>query len=183
MSNVVAWRNHLTGPSLEALGFKYGSDKSKDDHKYVDLYAALFDSIRDRVTNVTELGFAKGHSLDMWLDYFPAARIWGVDVNKGHIVQRRFKHKPRVSLIQADLYRATTTPRSIGLEDESMDVVIDDVGMHEQEHQEIVLHRYWRRVRPGGFYIIEDVEWDRADEARGGSATPGGRISPCRTPS
>tara|TARA_B110001452_G_scaffold51021_1_gene38988 strand:+ start:1284 stop:1574 length:291 start_codon:yes stop_codon:yes gene_type:complete len=95
-----------------------------------------------------------------------------------HIVQRRFKHKPRVSHIHAK-----TTPRSIGLEDESMDTVIDDVGMHEQEHQEIVLHRYWRRVRPGGFYIIEDVEWDRADEARGGSATPGGRISPCRTPS
>lgn len=35
--------------SLERLAYRMGTDKSKDDHKYVDLYASLFDPIRDTV--------------------------------------------------------------------------------------------------------------------------------------
>ena len=33
-------------PTLEELAFYYGTDKNHDDHKYVDLYAALFDPVR-----------------------------------------------------------------------------------------------------------------------------------------
>ena len=49
--------------SLEEIAYKYGTDKSKGDHKYVDLYMMLFDPIRTRVRNVTEVGVAHGQSL------------------------------------------------------------------------------------------------------------------------
>ena len=33
-------------PTLEEIAYKYGTDKAKDDHKFVDLYMSLFDPIR-----------------------------------------------------------------------------------------------------------------------------------------
>ena len=52
-----------------------GTDKSHDDHKYTDLYASLFDPIRDRVLNVTEIGIAMGQSLQVR----SRAHAWGRD--------------------------------------------------------------------------------------------------------
>ena len=41
------------------------------------------------------------------------------------------------------------------------DVIIDD-GLHYDETQMTTLENLWSRVRPGGYYIIEDVtEWSR----------------------
>ena len=48
--------HHEAPVSLETLAYKYGTDKSKDDHKYVDLYHSLFHDRRHRVHNLTELG-------------------------------------------------------------------------------------------------------------------------------
>ena len=48
--------NTIATPSLETLMFYYGTDKSHDDHKYVDLYSALFDPIR------AALGSTKRHA-------------------------------------------------------------------------------------------------------------------------
>jgi SAM-dependent methyltransferase len=56
--------------SLETLAYKYGTDKSKDDHKYVDLYHSLFADRRHRVYNVTEIGVSTGQSIAVWADYF-----------------------------------------------------------------------------------------------------------------
>ena len=42
-----------TETSLEDLMYRYGTDKGKDDHKYSDFYAALFDPLRRRGLNVT----------------------------------------------------------------------------------------------------------------------------------
>ena len=66
-------------PTLEEIAYKYGTDKAKDDHKFVDLYMSLFDPIRLKVRNVTEIGIASGQSLQMWIDYFSEAHVWGID--------------------------------------------------------------------------------------------------------
>ena len=39
---------------------------------------------------------------------------------------------------------------------EQLDIVIDD-GSHRFLDQQATLHVLWPRVRPGGFYIVEDV--------------------------
>ena len=40
---------------LERLGYRHGTDKSRDDHAYVGTYAMLFDPIRLSVVNMTEV--------------------------------------------------------------------------------------------------------------------------------
>ena len=52
--------NRSQAMDLEALAFYYGTDKSRDDHKYTDLYALLFDARRHSFLNVTEIGIMSG---------------------------------------------------------------------------------------------------------------------------
>ena len=50
--------SEMNNSDLEDLFYKYGTDKSKDDHGYSDFYSILFDSIKDTVTNMTEIGIS-----------------------------------------------------------------------------------------------------------------------------
>ena len=148
---------------MEELAYLYETDKSHDDHKYVDVYASLFDSIRDRVSNFTEIGVATGQSMQMWNDYFHNAKIYGLDKQVGKFVRAHFVTQPRVKLKQCDAYSRSTTgleaakaPCGLAWSEGSMDIIIDD-AQHVQHSMEKLLVHFWRFVRPGGYYIIEDV--------------------------
>ncbi|KAL1515873.1 hypothetical protein AB1Y20_002488 [Prymnesium parvum] len=153
--------------SLEDLAFYYGTDKAHDDHKYTDLYASLFDPIRDSVRNVTEIGVAQGQSLQeaatpsrerrVWHDYFEKAQIWGVDIHKGVINHARklFEGHPRVHIKHANSKQPSAVS-SLGLSLGSMDIIIDD-GDHFPPVMEKTLHLWWPYLRVGGFYCIEDI--------------------------
>ena len=144
--------------SLEEIAYKYGTDKSKDDHKYVDLYMMLFDPIRTRVRNVTEVGVAHGQSLRMWHDYFANAVVWGVDNKPAHkSLPSYFRRLGRTRMVLLDAYalKAHDVQRLRWVE-ESMDVIIDD-AVHKTPQMQHLLILLWRFVKPGGYYIIEDV--------------------------
>lgn len=161
-----------TLPSLEELAFLYGTDKSHDDHKYVDVYAALFDSTRLAARNVTEIGIASGQSLQMWSDYFAHADIWGVDVlwPRAEVRQVLREGHPRLHLLRADS-RSEVDVRRLGLANESMDVIVDD-GDHYHGAQLATLELWWRFLRPGGVYAIEDVPTGANRRQRYGGALP-----------
>jgi len=144
-------------PSLEELAFHYGTDKGHDDHKYTDLYNALFEPIRDRVTNITEIGIALGQSLQVWHDYFEHAQIWGVDIHPKVIsrAHRMFADQPRVHILHANSKSAEQV-KQLDLSPQTMDIIIDD-GDHFPPVMEKTLHRWWPYLRPGGYYCIEDV--------------------------
>lgn len=101
-----------------------GTDKARDDHKYTDLYSAIFDPIRDKVANITEIGVAQGQSLQVWHDYFEKAHIWGVDIHRGVINHARemFQLQPRVHLLHASS-KSPNAVALLGLRLASMDVV------------------------------------------------------------
>ena len=105
-----------------------GTDKSRDDHKYTgasqdscvgillgrgthligaspsDVYATLFDPIRESARNVTEIGIALGQSLQLWHDYFPRANLWGIDIRRDviRLAQKMFAAKPRVHIMMVN---------------------------------------------------------------------------------
>ena len=143
--------------SLEELAFFYGTDKGHDDHKYTDLYHALFEPRRDRVTNITEIGIALGQSLQVWHDYFERAHVWGVDIHPKVIshARRMFSDKPRVHILHANS-KSPQQVEALGLAPSSMDIIIDD-GDHYPPVMEKTLHRWWPYLRPNGYYCIEDV--------------------------
>jgi hypothetical protein len=157
----------LSPLSLEDLMYKYGTDKSKDDHKYSDLYAMLFDPIRGEVRNALEVGVEMGRSLMVWHDYFPDAAIYGIDIFEIRDPERvrvELDSFKRVQIFKANSQHKETVD-ALGLTPNSMDIVIDD-GDHSFVGQERTLNVMWPYVRPGGYYIIEDVGWDRGGDPK-----------------
>ena len=93
---------------LEELAYYYRTDKAHDDHKYTDVYGALLTPLRATVLNLTEIGIFTGASVQVWHDFFPRARIFGMDLNLGlvHPASRRMLQAlPRVTLLQGSAQR------------------------------------------------------------------------------
>ena len=82
--------------SLTYLANKYNSDKGVNKHNYTALYDMLFSPYREKEINIIEMGLLIGGpehgnnasrttddlpSIKMWLEYFPKARITGVDIS------------------------------------------------------------------------------------------------------
>mmetsp|Transcript_18610 Transcript_18610/g.31201 ORF Transcript_18610/g.31201 Transcript_18610/m.31201 type:complete len:275 (+) Transcript_18610:157-981(+) len=148
---------HVHIEDLERLAFKYGTDKSKDDHSYVDVYATLFQPRRVSIKKMVEIGVAAGQSLQMWHEYFPNAQIYGVDILRPQPnVQKNLDQLERAHVLIGD----STKPDNVvkfGFEEESIDLIIDD-GNHASMKQEATLSALWKYLRPGGHYIMEDVD-------------------------
>jgi len=144
---------------VEELMYKYKSDKSRDDHSYVKLYNMIFASIRHSVTNITEIGISHGQSIQAWFRYFPNADIHGFDVKwyGEDVVKNNLEHlKPRVHTHIVNILENNITMSGLGFLPESMDIIIDD-GPHSVSSQEGFLQKIFPCLKPGGYYIIEDI--------------------------
>lgn len=149
-----------SGVTVEDLMYKYKSDKSRDDHGYTKLYHMLFANNRLSVKNFTEIGLAFGQSIQAWYRYFPNAEIHAFDdkLHLGSVKNNMEALKPRVHTHIVDILDDSKVGKmtDIGFVPESMDVIIED-GPHTAVSQELFLHKLWPLVKPGGYYIIEDI--------------------------
>eukprot|EP00956_Cyclotella_meneghiniana_P017867 scaffold29424_cov54-Cyclotella_meneghiniana.AAC.4 len=142
--------------TVEELMYKYKSDKSRDDHGYTKLYHMIFGPIRHSVLNITEVGIAAGQSIQAWYRYFPNAEIHAFDISWNVTVEENLSFlKDRVKThIQCCIGSAGHS--TLGFLPESMDVVIED-GPHNSDSQQAFLLKLFPLVKPGGYYIIEDI--------------------------
>ena len=90
--------------------------------------------------------------MQMWLNYFPHAHVFGFDISDfSHI-----KH-PRFTFIRGDGGNEEDLQR-LSAAAPSFDIVIDDAS-HASFHQQLALKTLFPRLRDGGTYVIEDLQW------------------------
>lgn len=117
---------------------------------YVDkFYNDLFAPIKDKVESVLEIGIQYGASVLLWKEYFTNAHIYGVDIDK--LVD--FTGQERITAYYGDAYQKYFVN---SFNDEQFDIVIDD-GPHTYESMVFFLENYLRKVKPGGYLILEDI--------------------------
>ena len=159
---------------LERLARLSTTDKQWGMHKYTDVYAQLFSTRRTEITNLTEVGIMFGDSMTMWASYFPNAQIHGVDPNfiEAEAALRKLQESTlcnkcaRIGACPSCkarmfLHRGFSNQQELldaGLISGTMDIVIDDAGDHSRHLQELLFPLYWPLVKPGGYYLIEDVD-------------------------
>ena len=147
------------------------TDKGPSQHNYTELYERLLFQWKDDPIKIFEIGIAEGGSLAMWQSYFPQARIFAVD-----ILDRSQFNNARVTTLIADQANRDQLQAAIAASGSDIDVLIDDGG-HSMEQQQVSLGFLFRHVRPGGYYIIEDVHtslpalWKGYGVARDGANT------------
>jgi SAM-dependent methyltransferase len=144
---------------LSVMADRCSSDKCPQrKHNYTPVYHSLFHDKRDRMRHVLEIGigfpalmgdkYTTGASLYMWQEYFENAEIVGVDINRDTLIQA-----DRIKTFFMDQGNPQTM-KFLGSQD--FDVIIDD-GSHQKAHQILTLRETFRCLRPGGIYIIEDI--------------------------
>ncbi|WP_416409239.1 class I SAM-dependent methyltransferase [Agrobacterium rosae] len=137
--------------SLDEIGIKYGTDKSSLHHDYLSLYEKRLSEFGGAFT-LFEIGVLKGGSVKTWSEHFPHAKIVGIDVDPtcaqydGGNISIRIGDQSDVSL-WIDVVQEFGRPQ----------VFIDD-GSHRWDHQITTFQTMFPILRPGGVYIIEDID-------------------------
>lgn len=173
------------GSVLDTLFLEFGTDRgnfsaresalheSELMHNYADFYDFFFSSRRDGITSVFECGIGSvnpeipynmgthgtpGASLRTWRAYFPNATIHGADIDRSILGDDdRIK---TAYMDQADPESVRDCLRVLG--NPTFDVIIDD-GLHEYEANICLFENSFHALRPGGFYIIEDIDFRRLE--------------------
>lgn len=140
--------------TLEQIGNRHGTDKTRR-HGYHRFYPIFLEGRRQEALKVLEIGLHKGASLNMWLEYFPRAFVYGMDIGGPDQQGDRFH------VLKGD----QSDPASLSLFDgKNLDLIVDD-GSHLPDHQLATFaHLFDKALSAGGLYIIEDIEtsyWKR----------------------
>ena len=134
---------------LYQLSLKYSPTKRR--HDYLKHYHYNFSSIRNDVKKVLEIGVDRGQSLYLWKDYFPNAKIYGLDVNPECLKLE----KERIKIIIGN-QNDEKFLKQFAKKEGFFDIIIDD-GSHK--HIDIIksFSSLYPYVSNKGFYCIEDV--------------------------
>ena len=135
---------------MKEIGKLYGTDKIHH-HGYHRFYPTYIEAYRNKEGAMLEIGIHDKNSVNMWLDYFPKAFIYGIDINFTESDKRFHIFKADQSLI----CHLENVKNQINKE---LFFIIDD-GSHIPEHQILTFNYYFESLlAPGGTYIIEDIE-------------------------
>lgn len=141
-----------------SIGTRTGTDKISH-HGYHRFYPPLLDRFRAlQGGGMLEIGVDESRSLQLWLEYFPHAFVYGLDIGVS-------KQGPRFKIMQADQSQTPELRRLARDEIQHPLFFIIDDGSHIPEHQVSSFDYLFGEVLlPGGVYIIEDIEtsyWTR----------------------
>ena len=149
------------GSELDRLGFVHGTDKSSvrassegelsSTHDYLRHYDFLFHTFRGEKFSLVEFGCQKGNSLRMWEQYFPNAEIYGVDLDE----TTKQNEKGRVHIVIGDATSQETFD-TLKVETGGAFIILDDAS-HAWGDQRRSFELFWDMLRPGGFYVVEDL--------------------------
>ena len=176
----------MEAPSLTDLANLHGSDKGTVGpsiecmaHNYTDVYEAYLGGYRQAPITLLEIGLGVlgdrwqarivqgrntgGASIKMWHDYFPKARVFGIDINPcPYLDNERLKTFVADQGLVADLERFVQVTDGV-----LFDCIIDD-GSHLPHHQQISLGFFFKRLKSGGLYFIEDLGLNGLGDAEKG---------------
>jgi hypothetical protein len=128
------------------------TDKASFQHGFLALYERFFSPLRNSATKICEIGIAKGGSLLLWEKYFPKAAICGIDIR-----DKTALNSERIKTYIADQADRTELAGFIEHCGGDYDIILDDGG-HLMPQQQISFGFLFRYVKPGGYYIIEDLQ-------------------------
>lgn len=126
-------------------------------HDYLSRYQREFGHWRNDSIRLLEIGLNKGASIKLWLQYFPNATVYGIDINDFKNEVGIEDHSlPRFTFVKGDAGDVNFWNTFNDVHAAPFDVIIDD-GCHFSGPIQIAFNHLWRRVSPGGYYIIEDL--------------------------
>jgi hypothetical protein len=129
-------------------------------HRYSRFYQRHFSTL-EGVSCILEYGVFQGASIAWLRRMFPEAEIFGVDILPP---RPEWPSGPGITYLTADQSDRPGIAGMLRSLDRVFDVVIED-GSHIPRHQAICLAETFPLVRPGGLYVLEDLQTSHARHA------------------
>ena len=130
------------------------SHKHLIGHGYAKFYEFHFHYLKNKAIKLLEIGTWKGASVASFYYYFNKAIIFCLDRN----YKFQFKSN-RINFFYCDTNNANDLKKFedllISKKSESLDLIIDDAS-HIYSHMLINFKNFFKKVKSGGFYVIED---------------------------
>lgn len=146
-------------PRLSQIAKKFPTDKDFTHNYFETVYEKYFSSIRDNVRKFCEVGiggfwgevgWVPGNSLRIWEEYFPNAEILGLDIK-----QYNFKNEGRITVDYIDQSKKELVDK-YGSKLIEYDIILDD-GTHNIYDQQITFASFFKSLKSGGIFVIEDL--------------------------
>ena len=151
-------------PSMYELAVKYNTDKSY--HLFPLAYDLKLSHLRNENIKLLEIGLFLGYSMKMWCDYFKNGRIYGSDIldeveMTNHVNNLNLYQNANIPDVD---WSANFQFIKLNQEDEAAlksfdndwDIIVDDGG-HSVYQQQLTLKTLIGKIKPGGYFIIEDI--------------------------
>ena len=151
---------------FQLIGNAHDTDKTSH-HGYHRFYPRYIKHLQlvDNMAMI-EIGMDKLKSLNMWLEYFPKAFVYGVDIGVSGEGDRYLIHKADQSNVEE-----LESLHKIIIKSGHQVRFINDDGSHVPDHIVVTFNYMFTNIlAPGGVYIIEDIEtsyWKNGTELYG----------------
>ena len=109
--------------------------------------------MRDLPIRILEIGVLDGRSLASWADYFPNAKVYGLDIDPDCV---RFE-SGRTHIFTGGQTDSDLLARVRNEVPEGFDIIIDD-GSHYVDHVITTFGELFPHLRPNGIYVVEDLK-------------------------
>tara|TARA_B100000795_G_scaffold269648_1_gene259754 strand:- start:3202 stop:3987 length:786 start_codon:yes stop_codon:yes gene_type:complete len=129
-------------------------DKDVLGHGYAEFYENHFSNLKNKEINLLEIGTWKGASIASFYHYFKKAKIFCIDRNfKFQFRSKRVNFFYCNTTINYDIqkFNEFLIDKEINL----LDIIIDD-GSHIYSDILNNFKNFFIKVKPGGYYVIED---------------------------
>lgn len=157
--------NYVKRQTLDEIAIRHQTDKASafdrtwaKPHDYCRHLERFFAPHRDNPIKILEIGIGGGESARTWVEYFPKAHIYGVDIvantNTWNTPGSTLHHRYKFS--QGDQSSKAFWISFLKENGAGWNIIIDD-GSHTGEHIITTFYALWPFVLSGGIYEIEDL--------------------------
>lgn len=137
------------------------ADNSRTDknttHSYLPLYQQLLEGKQQSALNVLEVGINTGGSIKLWGDFFPNAKVYGLDIMDINNVWESIKTDKYILHTNTDAYDDNFFNTHFLNKNIKCDFMLDD-GPHTLESMKQFIKLYSQIMTDDGILIIEDVQ-------------------------
>lgn len=169
--------NHLVIDSTRAktalcdLGIQFPTDKSPYNigsssghrHPYTAVYDLLFASLRFKEINFGEIGIEYNQSMICWRNYFTKAKLWGWEYYQEKINAALKDNLQDTTYLTMNVHNEESILTGFERSGVLFDILIED-STHKFEDQIRVAKFAHRFIKPGGFFVIEDIFRNRSED-------------------
>jgi SAM-dependent methyltransferase len=156
--------------TLDEIGIAHQTDKASQfsrtyaqPHDYLRHLERFFEPMRDKPIKLVEIGIGGGESARTWLEYFPNAIVYGVDLvantNEWNTEKNFYKAHDRYTFRQGDQSKQAFWKEFITMLGGGFNIIIDD-GSHYASDMKAAFTSLWHHLKSGGLYVVEDLNFD-----------------------